>query len=133
MENRVVTDGVGEIPEENSNNASNLTPVVANNIACSAENVVTNPLHIEYNRLITFPRAWPHRITKRELAKNGFYFKSSENKCECVFCETSLVIEQMTETHSINNIHQQLCQACDFAFERDVSRNVSLGDVSDFR
>lgn len=129
MEN-IVTDGVGSIAQEDApNNEFNNPPVVANNIATAD---VSNPNYIEFNRLKTFPRLWSHRFTKRELSRNGFYHTTG-NVCECAFCEATLALDLVTGPQSLEQVHQQLRETCDFAFHRDVSRNIPLGDVSDYR
>lgn len=104
-------------------NGSIIAPIVA-----TAD--VLNLNFKEFDRLKTYPRLWSHRFTKRELARNGFHY-IHDNLCKCAFCECHLILDPFVG--SIEQLHQQLCATCDFAFQRDEARNIPMGDVSDYR
>ncbi|XP_067676028.1 baculoviral IAP repeat-containing protein 7-B-like [Haliotis asinina] len=78
---RIVEEPIDMTPPEQN-------PLNRADVCSEPVDIVTNPLHVEGNRLKTFEGKWPAHppVTPKALARDGFYYVGPGDRVKCVFC-----------------------------------------------
>jgi hypothetical protein len=87
--------------------------------------------YCEFDRLTTYPLLWSNNITKRDLAKHGFYHVPEKRQSRCVFCNISLGDSLCQYAFDLYDLHRFLSADCVFAHGSSLTRNVPLESVLD--